>query len=74
MSARARIAAGALLGSALGLTSCGVPEQALRDEQSRSRKFRDAYESEHEENAALKARLQQQEKAACPAGAPAVHP
>jgi hypothetical protein len=48
---------------ALGLAACGrVPEQALRDEQARSRRYRDAYETAAAELAAAKARLAEVEK------------
>lgn len=44
--------------AALLLTACGrVPEQALRDEQARARRYRDAYETTAAELAAAKARL-----------------
>lgn len=49
------------------LCACGrVPEQALRDEQARSRHYRDAYETTAAELAAAKARLAELEKS-CPA-------
>jgi hypothetical protein len=49
------------------LSACGrVPEQALRDEQARSRHYRDAYETAAAELAAAKARLAEVEKT-CPA-------
>jgi len=49
--------------AALGAVACDrVPEQALRDEQNRSRKYRGAYEAEHDENVALKAKLDAAEK------------
>jgi hypothetical protein len=52
-----RVAAIALW-AALGAVACDrVPEQALRDEQNRAREYRDAYEAEHDENVALKAKL-----------------
>ena len=51
--------------AALLLSACGrVPEQALKDEQARARRYRDAYETLQEENAALKARVAAQEKGA----------
>ena len=40
-----------------GLACDRVPEQVLRDEQSRARHYRDAFESEHDENVQLRARL-----------------
>jgi hypothetical protein len=56
----------AALGLVLLLAACGrVPEQALRDEQARSRRYRDAYETQAVELAALKARLAALEKR-CP--------
>lgn len=52
---------------AVVLAACGrVPEQALRDEQARSRRYRDAYETAATELAAAKARLAEIEKR-CPA-------
>ena len=49
--------------AALLLAACGrVPEQALRDEQTRARRYRDAYESTAAELAAAKARLAELEK------------
>jgi hypothetical protein len=60
---RLRLAAGAPLVAAL-LAGCGgkVPEQALRDEQSRTRRYRDAYESAAAELAAAKARVAELEQ------------
>jgi hypothetical protein len=52
-----------VLWAALAAVACDrVPEQALRDEQNRSRKYRGAYEAEHDENVALKAKLDAAEK------------
>ena len=49
--------------AALALCACSrVPEQALRDEQSRSRRYRDAYETQATEVQALKDRLAQLEQ------------
>ena len=49
--------------AALLLAACGkVPEQALRDEQARARRYRDAYESTAAELAAAKARLAELEQ------------
>jgi hypothetical protein len=62
-------AAAALLAA---LLACGrVPETALRDEQSRSRRYRDAYETQLGENGELRKRLTaaEQRARACPAGA-----
>lgn len=43
---------------ALALAACGgVSEQALRDEQARARRYRDAYETQGEELKALRERL-----------------
>ena len=53
----------AILFFALGLAEVGcgrVPEQALRDEQARSRRYRDAYETLQEEVTALRARAAEQ--------------
>ena len=45
------------------LAACGrVPEQALRDEQARARRYRDAYETTAAELAAAKARLAELEQ------------
>ncbi len=67
MRERSLLAAQRFSSRALGLIllaagACGVPEQSLRDEQERSRKFRAAWESEHDENVALKAKLAEAEK------------
>ena len=54
----------------VSLIACGrVPGQALRDEQARSRKYRDAYETSLQENEALKKRMAEAEQraAGCPA-------
>ena len=49
--------------AALLLAACGrVPEQALRDEQARARRYRDAYETTAAELAAAKARLAEVEQ------------
>ena len=49
--------------AALLLAACGrVPEQALRDEQARARRYRDAYETTATELAAAKARLAEVEQ------------
>ena len=53
----------ALLFVALGVAEAGcgrVPEQALRDEQARSRRYRDAYETLQEELTAVRARVAEQ--------------
>jgi hypothetical protein len=53
------------------LAACGrVPEQALRDEQARTRRYRDAYETSATEVAALKARLAEMEKGCASAKSP----
>jgi hypothetical protein len=45
------------------VVGCGkVPEQALRDEQTRARHYRDAYETTSAELAATKARLAEVEQ------------
>jgi hypothetical protein len=60
----------AALGALLLLAACSrVPEQALRDEQARSRQYRDAYESLSAEVASLKSRLADLERR-CPAKQP----
>jgi hypothetical protein len=58
-----RLAAGGALAAAL-LAGCGgkVPEQALRDEQARTRHYRDAYETAAAELAAAKARVAELEQ------------
>lgn len=57
-----RLAAGGALAAAV-LAGCGrVPEQALRDEQVRTRRYRDAYETTAAELAAAKARLTELEQ------------
>ena len=49
--------------AALLLAACGrVPEQALRDEQARARRYRDAYETTAAELAAAQARLAELEQ------------
>ena len=66
MTARRWAAAGWLyfLFAAPFLIACGgrVPEQALRDDQARTRQYRDAYETTAAELAATKARLAALEK------------
>ena len=47
------------------LAGCGHSESALRDEQSKSRRYRDAYETQAAELAQLKARLAELEKKRC---------
>ena len=65
MIGRGRVLRGFALLAAV--CACGrVPEQALRDEQARSRHYRDAYETTAAELAAAKARLAEMEKS-CPA-------
>jgi hypothetical protein len=54
---------------ALALCEAGcsrVPEQALRDEQARSRRYRDAYETLQEEVTALRAQVAGKGCAAAP--------
>ena len=45
--------------------ACGHADTALRDEQTKSRQFRDAYESQAQEIAQLKARVAELEKHNC---------
>lgn len=45
--------------------ACGHGDAALRDEQARSRHWREAYETQAQEVAALKARLADLEKRDC---------
>jgi hypothetical protein len=54
-----------LLLAAVLAAACGHPEIALRDEQARSRRYRDAYETQAAELAQLKARLLELEKKRC---------
>ena len=54
-----------LLAAFLAATACGHPEIALRDEQARSRRYRDAYETQASELAQLKARVAELEKKRC---------
>jgi len=54
----------ALLGVLLA-AACGPGDAALRDEQSRSRHWREAYESQAQENAQLKARIAELQKQNC---------
>ena len=51
----------ALLAALLG-AACGHGDAALRDEQQKSRSYRDAYESQAQEIARLKARIADLEK------------
>lgn len=58
---------------AVSLLACGrVPEWQLRDEQSRARRYRDAYETAMAENQELRNRLAAAEQKAheCPDGGP----
>ena len=45
--------------------ACGHGDAALREEQTRSRHYRDAYESQAQEIAQLKARIAELEKQNC---------
>ena len=54
-----------LLLAFLGATACGHSEAALRDERAKSRRYRDAYETQAAELAQLKARMANLEKKAC---------
>lgn len=49
----------------LACAACGHGDAALRDEQSKSRHYRDAYESQALEIAQLKARIAELEKQSC---------
>jgi hypothetical protein len=49
----------------LFLAACGHGDAALRDEQSRSRHYRDAYESQAQEIAQLKSRIAELEEQGC---------
>jgi hypothetical protein len=55
----------AALGALLLAAACGHGDAALRAEQSRSRHWRDAYETQAQENAQLKARIAELEKQNC---------
>lgn len=48
----------ALVCALSGFACDRVPEQVLRDEQARARQYRDAFETEHDENVQLRARLE----------------
>lgn len=65
----ARAAAVAL--AAAMLSACGHGAEALRDEQARTRRYRDAYESLQTENDQLKERLKKAEEAAAACEPPA---
>lgn len=54
----------ALVALLLG-AACSHADAALRDEQARSRHYRDAYETQAQENAQLKARIAELEKRDC---------
>jgi len=54
------------LAALLLLAGCSHGDGALREEQSRSRHWRDAYESRSQEVAQLKARIADLEKQNCP--------
>ena len=54
----------AILGFLLA-ASCGHGDIALRDEQTKSRHYRDAYETQAQEIARLKARIADLEKQNC---------
>lgn len=54
-----------LLLAALLAAACGHPEIALRDEQAKSRRYRDAYETGAAELLQLKARVAELEKKRC---------
>ena len=53
------------LALAVLLVGCSHADAALRDEQARSRHYRDAYESQAQEIAQLKARIAELEKQSC---------
>lgn len=55
----------AALLAALLAAACGHGDAALREEQSRSRHWREAYESQAQENAQLKAKIAEMEKQDC---------
>ncbi len=55
----------ALALAAFVCTGCGVSDSVLRDEQARSRKFREAWESAAQENKVLKEKLAAQEARRC---------
>jgi hypothetical protein len=55
----------AALLAALLFAACGHGDTALRDEQTRSRHYRDAYETQAQEIAQLKARITDLEKRHC---------
>ncbi len=55
----------ALLAALVLAAGCGHGDAALRDEQSRSRHWRDAYETQAQEVAQLKARIADLQKQNC---------
>ncbi len=55
----------AVLLAALIFAACGHGDAALREEQTRSRNYRDAYETQAQEIALLKARIVELEKRDC---------
>ena len=60
-----RLALASPLWAALAASACGHSDGALRDEQARTRRYRDAYETQAAELAQLKARLTELEKRSC---------
>lgn len=54
-----------VLPALLLLSACGHSDGALRDEQSRARRYRDAYESQASEIVQLKARIAELERRSC---------
>lgn len=63
---RAALTLSLLAFAAVDLGCSRVPEQALRDEQARSRRYRDAYETLQEEVTDLRARLVEKQGCAVP--------
>ena len=55
----------ALLLAVLFASACSHGDAALKEEQSRSRHYRDAYESQAQQIAQLKARIAELEKQNC---------
>ena len=45
--------------------ACGHGDAALREEQAKARHYRDAYETQAQENAALKKRITELERQGC---------
>lgn len=60
-----RLALASSFWAALAASACGHSDGALRDEQARTRRYRDAYETQAAELVQLKARVAELEKQGC---------